>query len=65
MRAVWPFVAEVRVACDGRRVSGRSLLDLMTLGAPCGTRLEIQVEGPDAEAALEALTGLIDRGFDE
>ena len=65
VRVVRQFNAEVRVSCDGRRVSGRSLLDLMTLGAPCGTRLEVEAEGRDAEATLEALTALIDRGFDE
>lgn len=59
------FQAEVRVGHAGRRVSGRSLLDLLTLGAVCGTRLELEAEGPDAAAALDALGGLARRGFDE
>jgi len=50
---------------DGRRVDGRSVLGLLTLAAPCGARLELEAEGPEAEAVVEALAGLIGRGFDE
>jgi phosphocarrier protein len=59
------FRAEVWVVCDGRRASGKSILDLATLAAECGCRLELETDGPDAAAALDALTGLIARGFDE
>ena len=37
----------------------------MSLAAECGSRLELEADGPDAEAALDALTDLIGRGFDE
>jgi phosphocarrier protein len=59
------FQAEVWVTCDGRKASGRSVLDLTTLAAPCGSWLALDADGPDADAVLDALTGLIDRGFDE
>ncbi len=59
------FRADVSVICDGRKVSGKSILDLTTLAAACGSRLELETGGPDAHAALEALAGLIGRGFDE
>ena len=59
------FQAEIRVACDGRKASGRSILDLATLAADCGSRLELDADGSDAEAALDALTDLIGRRFDE
>lgn len=59
------FQAEVWVVCDGRRASGKSILDLTILAAECGRRLELETQGPDAEAALDALTELIARGFDE
>jgi phosphotransferase system HPr (HPr) family protein len=65
VRLARKFRAEVRATCDGRTVSGRSVLDLLTLAAPCGARMEVEADGPDAEAALDALTALIDRGFDE
>lgn len=59
------FQADVAVICDGRKVSGKSILDLATLAAECGTRLVLDVEGPDAEAAVDALAGLVVRRFDE
>lgn len=62
---VQQFQAEVWVTCNDRKASGKSVLDLTTLAAPCGSRLALDADGPDAEAALDALAGLIARGFDE
>jgi phosphocarrier protein HPr len=59
------YEADVRIACDGRKVNGRGVLELLTLCAGCGARLELEADGPEAEAALDALIGLIGRGFDE
>ena len=59
------FRAEVWVVCNDRRASGKSILELATLAAECGCRLELETHGPDAEAALDALTELIARGFRE
>jgi phosphotransferase system HPr (HPr) family protein len=65
VRLARQFRAGVRVACSGRTASGQSTLDLMTLAAERGSRLELEADGPDAEAALDALTDLIGRRFDE
>ena len=50
-------------------MNAKSILDLMTLGAPKGTELAIEVEGPDAQEALAAMVGVFDRvaqgDFDE
>ncbi len=53
------FVSEIRVYRDEREADGRSILDLATLAAECGTRLVLETRGSDAEAALAALVGLI------
>lgn len=53
------FRSDIVVIYKGRRVDGRSLLDLSTLAAECGTTIEIEAHGPDAEAAVTALAGLI------
>lgn len=65
VRAARGFDAEVWILSQGHRVNVRSILDLTTLGAACGTRLELEADGAEAEAALNALTGLFARGFDE
>jgi phosphocarrier protein HPr len=56
---------EVTVGWDGRTVNGRSILDLLTLGAPQGSTLEVEARGADAEAAIAALTKVVENRFYE
>jgi phosphotransferase system HPr (HPr) family protein len=65
VRLASQFRADVRVIRDGNKANGKSILDLVTLAAESGCRLHVETNGPDSQAALDALTGLIDRGFDE
>ncbi len=65
VKVVQPFEAEVRVARDGQSVDARSIMGLLMLGAGQGSTLEISAEGPDAEAALDAVVALIEARFDE
>lgn len=64
VRTAQQFRAAIRVVRDGRAVDGKSILDLMTLAAEFGTRLELEACGPDAEEALAALCGLVQSGAD-
>jgi phosphotransferase system HPr (HPr) family protein len=57
--------SRVELLRDSQRVDGKSILDLLTLAAESGTRLVVQVTGPDAGDALEAIGGLFDRNFNE
>jgi phosphocarrier protein HPr len=59
------FDAEVRVSKDGQTVDARSIMGLMMLAAGPGCCVEIEAEGPDADAALDALQALIAARFDE
>jgi phosphocarrier protein len=59
------FQAEVRVIHNGRAINGKSILDLTTLAAECGTRLELEARGPDAEQAVAALAELVLARFHE
>ncbi len=49
------FRSDVWVIHEGRRYNGRSMRDMMIMVTECGSRMELVAEGPDAEAALEAL----------
>jgi phosphotransferase system HPr-like phosphotransfer protein len=40
-------------------------MGLMVLAAALGTQLEIRARGREAKAAVTALVGLVERGFDE
>ena len=59
------FNASVDVHRDGQTVSARSIMGLMMLGAGQGSAIELRAEGWDAKEALEALTDLIESGFNE
>ena len=59
------FRSDIVVACKGIRANGKSILDLATLAAECGTTLEIEAHGPDAEDAVADLADLIASGLDE
>jgi phosphocarrier protein len=59
------FGASVDVIKDGQDVSARSIMGLMMLGAGQGSCIELRAEGWDAKEALDALSALVEAGFDE
>jgi phosphocarrier protein len=59
------FDAAVHVIKDGQSVEGTSIMGLMTLAASPGSMIELTAEGPDAQAAMDALAGLVESGFGE
>jgi phosphocarrier protein HPr len=63
--ALYKSVIKTRVGTSNNWVDGKSVMSLMLLAASQGTTLEIQVDGEDAEHALEALCQLIEKRFEE
>lgn len=59
------FDARVKVSRDGHTVDAQSIMGLMMLAAGQGSSIEISAEGPEADAALEALTALVAGRFHE
>ena len=59
------FDCRVTAARDGRVMDGKSILGILLLGASRGTTVEIAADGPDEEAAVAALTKLVESGFGE
>jgi phosphocarrier protein HPr len=59
------FDAEIRVSREGQTVPGTSIMGLMMLAAAPGCCILIEAEGPEAEAALDALEALVSDGFGE
>jgi phosphocarrier protein len=57
------FQSEVWVESEGRKVNGKSILAMTSLAAECGTILDLEARGPDAEPALAALAELVAAGF--
>ena len=59
VRLAQSFRSDIVVICRDIRANGKSILDLATLAAECGTTLEIEANGPDAVEAVAALADLI------
>ena len=65
VRAMLAFHSNVRVGYNGTEVDGKSVLDLMRLAPPEGTKVRIRVEGPDAAEAMHAVDQLGRRRSDD
>jgi phosphocarrier protein HPr len=59
------FQAEIFLEKDGVEVNGRSILGILTLYCPQGSRLTIRAEGADAEEAIAAFARLVAEKFGE
>jgi phosphocarrier protein len=59
------FDAEIVVIRNDIKVSGRSIMGLMTLAAAPGTEIVLQAKGRAARAAINALVNLVADRFDE
>ena len=65
VRLASSFESEIELAKDGLEVNGKSIMGVMMLAAECGSSITIRANGPDAEAAVQALAELVDSGFGE
>lgn len=59
------FEAEITVSKDGQSVSGSSIMGLMMLAAGIGSSIHVEAHGPDAEAAMTAISDLVGGRFGE
>lgn len=59
------FQSEIFLEKDGVEVNGRSILGILTLYCPQGSRLTIRVAGEDSGEAIAAFARLIGEKFGE
>ena len=50
---------------SGHTADGKSVMSMLMLSAPQGTRIRLEINGRDADKAMETLSRLIEGGFDE
>jgi phosphocarrier protein HPr len=65
VQTVERFDAEVRVTRCGETVGGTSIMGLMMLSAGPGCCITVEASGPEAAAAMDALTELVTGKFGE
>jgi phosphocarrier protein HPr len=59
------FACEVWMSRNGRRINAKSIMGVMMLAAGLGSQVEIETDGADEQAAMDALVALIDDKFGE
>jgi len=59
------FECNIDIEKEGQRVNSKSIMGVMMLAASCGSMVTITATGTDEKKALDAVTDLINRRFDE
>ena len=61
VRCARKFKSTIVIRKDGEEFSAASILDVLSANLDCGAHMTVNADGPDAEAALDALTALIEQ----
>jgi phosphocarrier protein HPr len=59
------FQSDVFMSRNERRVNAKSIMGVMMLAAGQGTEVEIETDGADEQAAMDALVALVEGKFGE
>ncbi|MBX3599602.1 MAG: HPr family phosphocarrier protein [Rubrivivax sp.] len=59
------FASEIHMTRNSRRVNAKSIMGVMMLAAGLGSEVEIETDGADEQAAMDALVALIESKFGE
>jgi phosphocarrier protein len=59
------FDSQIEILKDGMAVNAKSIMGVMMLAAETGSTVILRADGPDAEAAVQALEALVNKGFGE
>jgi phosphotransferase system HPr (HPr) family protein len=61
VRTAATFAAAIEIKANGRQANGKSILEILGLGADGGAELRITASGDDATRAVAELAGLVQR----
>jgi phosphocarrier protein HPr len=59
------FQSAITVTLGERTINGKSIVQVLTLGAKQGSTIVVAADGPDEGAAVAALEQLVERNFTE
>ena len=59
------FESDIRVKHGEKKVNAKSAISILTLGVECGGEIQITVDGPDEDDALEAIRTAVETGLGE
>ncbi len=59
------FESDVQVMRNDRKVNAKSIMGVMMLAAGKGSKITVEIEGPDEAAAMDAIAKLVGDYFGE
>ena len=59
------YRCDIFISRNGRRVNAKSIMGVMMLAAGLGSQIDVEADGDDEQAALDALRELVDGKFGE
>lgn len=59
------FSSDIKITSNGKTVSAKSLVLIITLAVQPNTEIEVRADGSDEQEAITALVGLVERNFIE
>ncbi|MFO0014862.1 MAG: HPr family phosphocarrier protein [Planctomycetota bacterium] len=65
VRTAVGFQSTIELEREGQIADCRSMISLLTLGATQGCELTLRAQGPDADAAIAAISQLFESQFNE
>ena len=65
IKELTPDQCDVTILFGDKQINGKSIMNLMAACLKQGSEIEIQCDGPDEQAALDAAVKLIEAGLGE
>jgi phosphocarrier protein HPr len=65
VKIVKQFDVKVDIEYNGKKVNGKSVMSIMSLGMKKGSEMKVTAEGQDETKAMNALSEFIESGFGE
>jgi len=59
------YKSDIHLTRNGRRVNAKSIMGVMMLAAGIGSQVEVEADGPDEQAAADAIAALVNDKFGE
>lgn len=59
------FKSNIDIVLDGKKINGKSIMNIMAACIKCGTDITIECDGEDEQQMLGAAIQLIESGFGE
>ena len=63
IKELTPYQCDVTILFGDKQINGKSIMNLMAACLKQGSEIEIQCDGPDEQAALDAAVKLIEAGL--